>query len=613
MPRVAAGLDQRHQAAALDRAGLVDHDEHGRQRRARRRCRSLACSSASTSAEGVVRRRGQLRAAERASVGQPLEERPVGEPALADEGHDGQVGRAVHRGRLHDERAGEGAGRRQRAGEADAADARAGRRAAARRRGGGSGRGSASSSRRRSRAPPLATLTVVRDGSSAVPTRRRRKSASSGARSHSRSDRLRTMPPSSPAPGSSRKRPRTSSIALLLEVVDLLGDDGAVLGEGLLELVLAGAPGLDHAADQQHRRQQHEDRPERADQEVHDDAEEHRQGGADHRQALAARPVGRRRQLDLDPAVRAGDPRRAVELDAVARRQRLDGADVVADRQRQVADLRRLPGPQHGRRGDRRVADDDAVLRAEVGDRDDVGDRDAGVVARGLLVLDDDVVVGVATEPVVAVAQRVLGLGAGRRRHDERRAERLGRRREDGVDRVDERQPVAGAHVDVGDAVVAARRLAGAGDRQRAAVVVEEREGVGHIAERRPRLDLEHDVGGAAGTMGDLDEQLHRSDGTDRPAAGCPRGRLPVGRSPFRSGSWSQGRPTSGPKRQSAGAVAVRDRDPRLGVADLGHGVLPVVLAGAAHHEQVAAAEVERQRRARRRAGAGAAAGARRR
>ena len=89
-----------------------------------------------------------------------------------------------------------------------------------------------------------------------------------------------------------------------------------------------------------------------------------------------------------------------------------DGADVVADRQRQVADLGRLPGSQHGRRGDRRATDDDAVLRAEVGDRDDVGDGDAGVAAGGLLVLDDDVVVGVATQAVVAVAQRVLGLGA---------------------------------------------------------------------------------------------------------------------------------------------------------------------------------------------------------
>ena len=71
--------------------------------------------------ERVVRGRGQLRSAERAGVRQPLEERPVGEPALADEGDDGQIGRAVHRRRLHDDRAGEGAGRGQRAGEADPA------------------------------------------------------------------------------------------------------------------------------------------------------------------------------------------------------------------------------------------------------------------------------------------------------------------------------------------------------------------------------------------------------------------------------------------------------------------------------------------------------------
>ena len=32
MPVAAAGLEQRHQAAPLDRARLVDHDEHGRQR-----------------------------------------------------------------------------------------------------------------------------------------------------------------------------------------------------------------------------------------------------------------------------------------------------------------------------------------------------------------------------------------------------------------------------------------------------------------------------------------------------------------------------------------------------------------------------------------------------
>ncbi len=103
------------------------------------------------------------------------------------------------------------------------------------------------------------------------------------------------MPPSSAGAGQLAEAAAHLLDALLLEVLDLLGDDVAVLGESLPELVLPGAPGLDHAADQEDRRQQHEDRPERADQEVHDDAEEHRQDGADHRQALAARAVGRRR------------------------------------------------------------------------------------------------------------------------------------------------------------------------------------------------------------------------------------------------------------------------------------------------------------------------------
>ena len=69
----------------------------------------------------VVRRRRQLRAAERAGVGQPLEERPVVQAALADEGDDGEIGRALHRRRLQHERAGEGPRRVQRPGDADAA------------------------------------------------------------------------------------------------------------------------------------------------------------------------------------------------------------------------------------------------------------------------------------------------------------------------------------------------------------------------------------------------------------------------------------------------------------------------------------------------------------
>ena len=71
--------------------------------------------------------------------------------------------------------------------------------------------GMRSTSARRSRSPPLATVTAVRDGSSAVPSRSRRKSGSSGARSHRRSDSVRTSGCSSPAPGVSRKRLRTSS------------------------------------------------------------------------------------------------------------------------------------------------------------------------------------------------------------------------------------------------------------------------------------------------------------------------------------------------------------------------------------------------------------------
>ena len=41
-----------------------------------------------------------------------------------------------------------------------------------------------------------------------------------------------------------------------------------------------------------------------------------------------------------------------------------------------------------------------------------------------------------------------------------------------------------------------------------------------------------------------------------------------------------------------------------VGVGDLGHAVLPVVLARAAHHEQIAVAEPQELRRDRRLAGA---------
>ena len=85
-------------------------------------------------------------------------------------------------------------------------------------------------------------------------------------------------------------------------------------------------------------------------------------------------------------------------------------------------------------------------------------------------------------------------------------------------------------------------------------------------------------------------------------SAGCPGDERDVTPVQVRcTVSWSSGgrRAPGDAGDPLAGPVAVRDRDPRLGVADLGDGVLPVVLAGAAHHEQVAAAEVERQRPAR--------------
>ncbi len=72
--------------------------------------------------------------------------------------------------------------------------------------------GIASTSARRSRSPPPAIEIDVRDGSCAVPSRSRRKSVSAGARSHRRSDSVRTSVPSSPAPGVSRNRLRTSSV-----------------------------------------------------------------------------------------------------------------------------------------------------------------------------------------------------------------------------------------------------------------------------------------------------------------------------------------------------------------------------------------------------------------
>ena len=120
MPDAGAGLQQRHQPAPLDRARLVDDDEHGRQRQPLAATAALG-EQVVDDRQRVVRRRRQLRAAERAGVGQPLEERPVVQAALADEGDDGEVRRALHRRRLHHERAGQRPRRVQRPGDADAA------------------------------------------------------------------------------------------------------------------------------------------------------------------------------------------------------------------------------------------------------------------------------------------------------------------------------------------------------------------------------------------------------------------------------------------------------------------------------------------------------------
>ena len=62
---------------------------------------------------------------------------------------------------------------------------------------------------------------------------------------------------------------------------------------------------------------------------------------------------------------------------------------------------------------------------------------------------------------------------------------------------------------------------------------------------------------------------------------------------PARSAPYSTNRPGSEHVQR-----AVLHGDPRAGGGDLGHGVLPGALAGAAHHEQVAVAHRERQRRA---------------
>src|SRR5262245_30491893 len=61
--------------------------------------------------------------------------------------------------------------------------------------------------------------------------------------------------------------------------------------------------------------------------------------------------------------------------------------------------------------------------------------------------------------------------------------------------------------------------------------------------------------------------------------------------------SSSLGRLAFRPKSRDTG-VAERDRDPRSGVAHLRDAVLPVVLAGAAHHEEIAVTDVVADRAA---------------
>ncbi len=461
------GFQQRHEAASLERAGLVDQDENGREHH-----RGLSgpiavggrvhprLEQVVDEAEGVVRGRRQLGAAEPAGVGQPLEELPLAERGFAHQRDHGEIGRAVHRDGLHDQRAGQRPGRREGTGHADPVQRRE-----------VEGQGDVVE---QAEAPGdlLQLLAqVARAPFVDLHFRARRQLGGAGAQAQEVGVVRRPLPepvgeaahePAQLAGGGQFPEPPPDFLeALHLEVLHLLVDDLLVLGEGVLELVLPSALGLDRAADQQHRREEHEDRAEWADQEVHDDAHHQREHRRDHRQPLPARPFRGGRDLDLDAAVGPVDARRTVELDPVLRGDGFDGAQVVADRQREVAEQGGVARAQERRRNDRRVADDDPVLRAEVGDRDHVADRDAGVMARRLLVLDDDVVVRLATERVVAVAQRVLGLGAVRGGDGKGRAERLRSNRERRVDRVDERQTIARADVDIRHPVVPARRLAG--------------------------------------------------------------------------------------------------------------------------------------------------------
>ena len=167
--------------------------------------------------------------------------------------------------------------------------------------------------------------------------RRRAPAPTGGPTACGRAGAARPRPAS---PGSGCGPPATRSASSMR---DVLGEQLLVLGELLLELEDAVALGLDPAADEQDRRQQHEHGAERAEPEVHADAEDDGDRRRDRRQALLAGALRRGRQLDLGAAVRAGHARRPVELDAVARGNGLDGAQVVADLEAEVTDRRR-PG-----------------------------------------------------------------------------------------------------------------------------------------------------------------------------------------------------------------------------------------------------------------------------
>ena len=104
--------------------------------------------------------------------------------------------------------------------------------------------------------------------------------------------------------------------------------------------------------------------------------------------------------------------------------------------------------------------------------------------------------------------------------------------------------------------------------------------------------------------QGDHDDRCHHSGSVDHPGdhdasvpAGCSRTRTP--RASCQRFSPTSLRLLDDPARAGCGrAVAEGDADAGPGGGDLGHGVLPVVLDGPAHDEEIALAEEERQRRA---------------